>query len=489
MIFNKENYANNCMEIINSLHNFYISISDNKAYSSLFTQYLSDDSIEEKTLISYMIYVDVVTCVEKSGHNAGMISTESIPVKLLFYYFLEQNNNMSIEAFFDSVTVMNVISDLVKQIKNMPLYTELTHGSFNISNVLENGGKHLKAYQYIELLYNLANNIAVADDDVTAEERTWIKLLRATKKTYKLKADDEKKTIMDNFSANHQESSDSLNSFDNATTSNCSIEELTPIEELKELIGLESVKEEVSNLNNLLKMQKLRESRGLKATQVSYHCIFTGNPGTGKTTVARILARIYKELGIIKRGQLIETDRSGLVAEYVGQTAVKTNAIIDSALDGVLFIDEAYSLVQGGPGDFGKEAISTLLKRMEDDRERLIVILAGYSREMEDFINSNSGLQSRFSRYINFPDYDIEELNQIFNLQLAKNQYVIDAEAKDKVWSLIENDYNQKDQNFGNARYVRNLFERIISNQSNRLATMGTLSDDMLMRIVEQDIY
>ncbi|MDO4955603.1 MAG: DUF4236 domain-containing protein [Bacteroidales bacterium] len=258
--------------------------------------------------------------------------------------------------------------------------------------------------------------------------------------------------------------------------------------ELQELIGLHLVKEEVNRLINFIKIQQTRKKNGLKTTPISYHCVFTGNPGTGKTTVARIIANIYQDLGILKKGHLVETDRSGLVAEYVGQTAVKTNKIIDSALDGVLFIDEAYSLVQGSNNDYGMEAISTLLKRMEDDRDKLVVILAGYSNEMKDFINSNPGLQSRFNRYIHFIDYSEDELVEIFKLSLSKHEYTIKNEAIDVLHCVIRNAIEHKDKNFGNGRYVRNLFEKTIENQASRLASEPNLTKDTLSEILPDDI-
>lgn len=254
------------------------------------------------------------------------------------------------------------------------------------------------------------------------------------------------------------------------------------------MIGLTSVKNEVRTLANFVVIQNERAERGLKTSDVSYHCVFTGNPGTGKTTVARILAGIYKDLGILKKGHLVETDRSGLVAEYVGQTAVKTNQVIDSALDGVLFIDEAYSLISESGVDFGKEAVATLLKRMEDDRERLVVILAGYTNEMAAFINSNPGLQSRFTRYIEFQDYSAEELLQIYQKNMKDYDYQIDDDAFTKLKNIIDNAVVNKDRNFGNARYVRNLFERTLQNQANRLSTVPKLTKDLLRTITIDDL-
>ena len=262
-----------------------------------------------------------------------------------------------------------------------------------------------------------------------------------------------------------------------------------PYQELDELIGLESVKEEVHTLANFAKIQQQRKAQGLKVPKMSFHLVFTGSPGTGKTTVARIVARIYKDLGILKSGHTVETDRSGLVAEYVGQTATKTNAVIDSALNGVLFIDEAYALVpEGGGSDYGQEAISTLLKRMEDDRDKLVVIIAGYPNEMKRFIDSNPGLQSRFTRYINFPDYSDKELFDIFKLYLNKNQYTMTDDAAELLKKNLNYVVANKDKNFGNARYVRNIFERAVEQQANRLSAKRNIKDEELSLLTKEDI-
>ena len=258
--------------------------------------------------------------------------------------------------------------------------------------------------------------------------------------------------------------------------------------ELQSLIGLSRVKTEVASLRNFVMVQKQRERQGLKTTSVSYHCVFSGSPGTGKTTVARIVAGIYKELGILRKGHLVEVQRADLVGEYVGQTAPKTNAKIDEALDGVLFIDEAYTLAQGDQNDFGSEAIATLLKRMEDDRDRLVVILAGYDEEIRQFINKNPGLQSRFNRYIHFDDYTPLELMQILLSYLAKAQYQITKDAHEAAFHIIYNKVEQHDPQFGNARYVRNLFERIIQRQADRLARMPKPTKEQLVTITKEDI-
>ncbi|MDQ8204210.1 AAA family ATPase [Pelagicoccus sp. SDUM812003] len=261
------------------------------------------------------------------------------------------------------------------------------------------------------------------------------------------------------------------------------------LQTLDELIGLAQVKQEIQGLARFLEIQKQRLEHNLKATPLSLHLVFSGNPGTGKTTVARILARIFKKLGVLQKGHLIETDRMGLVGQYVGHTAKKTSEVVESALDGVLFIDEAYSLLSGGEGDFGSEAIDTLVKRMEDYRDRLIVIVAGYPANMEEFIQTNPGLRSRFSKTILFEDYQSEELLKIFQIFCAKNQYELSEKAKEKLTQLFEYILAQPRNDFGNGRYARNLFEQVIRNQALRLSQIeGDLDKSALITIEADDI-
>jgi len=263
--------------------------------------------------------------------------------------------------------------------------------------------------------------------------------------------------------------------------------EKTGMEQLEELIGLDNIKEDVKELVSFVKIQKLRKDKGNKTVPVSLHLVFNGNPGTGKTTIARILAKLYKEIGVLSSGQLVEVDRSGLVAGFVGQTATKTQEKIQEAMGGILFIDEAYTLAKEG-NDFGQEAIDTILKAMEDNRDDFIVIVAGYTEPMEKFIASNPGLKSRFNKYINFPDYSKEELIKIFDMNCNKYGYVLSDEARETIDELIAYKIEHKDDNFANAREIRNLFEGIITNQATRVAEISEPSDEQLNTIEKDDI-
>lgn len=260
------------------------------------------------------------------------------------------------------------------------------------------------------------------------------------------------------------------------------------IAELDDLIGLTRVKEEIKTMINFIRVQQSRKSSGLRPTEVSYHIVFIGNPGTGKTTVARIVAKVYRALGILAQGQLIETDRSGLVAEYVGQTAMKVNKVVDSAIEGILFIDEAYSLANDSAQDYGKEAIATLVKRMEDDRDKLVVIAAGYTDEMQNFIDTNPGLRSRFNRYIEFPDYTPDELFSIFVSLCVKSDYIPSRAASTRLKEIFAEAYNNRDRSFGNGRYVRNIFEKVLEAQANRIAGIGKMTREVLTTIEEGDV-
>lgn len=263
--------------------------------------------------------------------------------------------------------------------------------------------------------------------------------------------------------------------------------EKSGMEELNELIGLKTVKHDVEELIGLAKVRKMREEKGMKSVPVSLHLVFSGNPGTGKTTVARILGKLYKEIGILSTGQMIETDRSGLVAGYVGQTAIKTQKKIQEAMGGVLFIDEAYTLNQKDE-NFGQEAIDTILKAMEDHRDEFVVIVAGYTDLMKAFIESNPGLKSRFNKFFEFPDYTVDELQQIFELQCDKYQYKLTEEADAAVRAEINRLESEKGENFANAREVRNLFENIITNQAARVSELDNLDEETLSTITIEDL-
>lgn len=375
-------------------------------------------------------------------------------------------------------------------------------------NLAENDAKRgtEASRTFIRMLTNILLYLAAVDDDVSYDEAAYI-----TECTDKLTA------ICDTSGV--RKSREALNPLDYVTSSEPGFQEKHRLQEqtaggekLKEgdaekpdaeekkpdfdelmaqldsLVGLDDVKKDIKNLMNLVKVRRLRKENGLPIPPMSLHMVFMGNPGTGKTTVARIISGLYAAIGVLEKWQLIEVDRSGLVAGYVGQTALKTQEVIKSALGGVLFIDEAYSLASGGENDFGREAIETILKAMEDHRDELIVVVAGYDGPMEKFINSNPGLQSRFNKYFYFHDYNGEQLLYIFKGQCKKNGYALTEEAEAEAKAMFEELYENRGENFGNGRDVRNVFEDTVVRQSNRVAALDAPTKDDLMQFLPEDL-
>ena len=368
---------------------------------------------------------------------------------------------------------------------------------FNLVIVLLAFNKAWYVPEIRKIYYQFAQAVALSDNDKDGTEAAWLHQLQLKiaedSSPKQLKPTNDEENVIENDISTLEKPLDAASSKDSSAKGehNPKMPSLCgdPVKQLDGLVGLTQVKSELESLSRFIEISQKRREAGLRVAEISYHCVFAGNPGTGKTTVARILAGIYRQLGILSTGQLVETDRSGLVAEYVGQTAIKTNKIIDKAIGGVLFVDEAYTLAQGGDNDYGKEAIATLLKRMEDDRDKLVVVLAGYNDEIEAFINSNPGLRSRFNRYIHFQDYSENELLQIFLLQAKKYEYNLDEAAQDKLRSLLHQKLLNRQKDFGNARYVRNLFERVIENQAVRLSNSPNFNKDLLSAITEEDIH
>ena len=302
------------------------------------------------------------------------------------------------------------------------------------------------------------------------------------------KADSSKTKNDDNKKENISGSDISAEQTEDPAKEEPTIEEL--LEKLDALVGLDNIKQSVKSLINFVKIRKLREENELPNPPVSLHMVFMGNPGTGKTTVARILSELYRAIGVLTKGQLVEVDRSGLVAGFVGQTAIKTSEAVNSALGGILFIDEAYALApEASTGnDFGREAIETLLKLMEDHRDDLIVIVAGYSEPMERFISSNPGLESRFNRYFLFEDYTGEELDEIFNSMCTKSAYILTEEAREYAREHFCKLYDNRDLNFGNARHVRNFFENTVTVHSDRVSALEGHTREDLTTVILEDL-
>lgn len=448
-----------------------LKLNEDKEFKIAVKSLTQDGSQDVEYKAQHILLRDIVKVFNDFTSLSDNLSAIPVKSKFILIYLYEKLQGKDLSKSYD-LARMNALPQSAQFDKNINIIknTSFFHSEENMNEefILPSILREIKSDEFLSItsfINRVASLMVKADNTITKKEETLLKGI--SKKV------NNPKIISAKAKYNEVPENDTLE---------------IVLGELNELIGLKNVKKNIEDLTNFLKIQKLREEKGLKTTNNSLHAVFMGPPGTGKTTVARMLGRIYKHLGYLEKGHLVETDRAGMVAGYVGQTAIKADEIIKTAIGGVLFVDEAYSLSSGGFNDFGSEAIEILLKRMEDQRDNLIVVVAGYPDEMEGFIQSNPGLQSRFNRYFEFDHFSADALLKIFKLNAKKADFELEEDAEDKLNEILIKLHEKRHRGFGNARTMRNLFEKIIERQANRIVSITPITEKILITLTEEDI-